>query len=637
MSLSRRWRDRRVYEAQINAEAAKLKNAAKQLQQRAYSSVTKAKYGNPYSLSISSKPGCVDPTLPTCQFDVIEVVDQQYRDKNLLRQFGGRFKVAEYIISLNRGILKAPKGRIKWSANIPPGATLTLPSLVTYQEVELTDRGLAQFAAELNKIADHIVSWKLSYRNLSQALGELRGFLKLFRQKSKVLNAPWKSQVITTVKQVLDTVSGLAAQAERKKLIEPSEDAGRGSSGCGPRCTAAQNAGASAVLLLLQNARFLSRGVSAARGGFRGDFGRASEQFESAWWSPMNIREGSHLFTDPVDVMEIDPEHEDEPLQIVDRTGEDLNGNGRFRPRSLDGIVIHNTAGNSVNSSIETLQSRDLSYHYIVGRDGTIYKLLDPHYRSVHAGYGPNRLSSMSRVSPNDATISIAFANRSWVAKHDGNDERMARQWSRYNSENQNLDNPRWQVATGYFHDPEDRPENCSPRAPGCDIEAIWETYPDAQVKAGARLAAYILHRHNLDGGNVYMHEDIGHPRGRKQDPGPLFPQSEFYNQVDDTVSWLGDLSDSTVEEKGAKDISMVSGAYGESKVKNCTSNELLSELTGFPLCSAVEFETAEQEAKPWVPGNVLAAGVGVALLSAIYVDLSRDRKYLRDTESTLL
>lgn len=48
-------------------------------------------------------------------------------------------------------------------------------------------------------------------------------------------------------------------------------------------------------------------------------------------------------------------------------------------------IIFHHTGGPTVKGAIATLIKRGLSYHYIIDRDGTIYKLADANTIQYHA------------------------------------------------------------------------------------------------------------------------------------------------------------------------------------------------------------------------------------------------------------
>jgi N-acetylmuramoyl-L-alanine amidase len=61
-----------------------------------------------------------------------------------------------------------------------------------------------------------------------------------------------------------------------------------------------------------------------------------------------------------------------------------------FGPRRPNFIVLHHTADNSAEDSLRTLTTRrfEVSSHYLIGRDGTLYYLVDEMARAWHAGEG---------------------------------------------------------------------------------------------------------------------------------------------------------------------------------------------------------------------------------------------------------
>ena len=60
-------------------------------------------------------------------------------------------------------------------------------------------------------------------------------------------------------------------------------------------------------------------------------------------------------------------------------------------------VILHHTVTPTIESAVSVLRERGLSYHYIIGKDGTVFEMADPHRIAEHA-YGFNR-----------DTIGIAF------------------------------------------------------------------------------------------------------------------------------------------------------------------------------------------------------------------------------------
>jgi hypothetical protein len=90
-------------------------------------------------------------------------------------------------------------------------------------------------------------------------------------------------------------------------------------------------------------------------------------------------------------------------ITIIDRKSANLNTGGRREQTRF--LVIHHTAGGTVESTIKTLQDRRLSYHYLVDKDGKVYQLVDDAVIAYHA-FEANRVSvSISLVAPNDRGV----------------------------------------------------------------------------------------------------------------------------------------------------------------------------------------------------------------------------------------
>lgn len=82
-----------------------------------------------------------------------------------------------------------------------------------------------------------------------------------------------------------------------------------------------------------------------------------------------------------------------------------------FENRRAILIVLHATEQDSVQQSLDTLRSRNrggpVSAHYLIGRDGALYQLVDDDQRAWHAG--PGRWGTITDV--NSASIGIELDN----------------------------------------------------------------------------------------------------------------------------------------------------------------------------------------------------------------------------------
>ena len=73
-------------------------------------------------------------------------------------------------------------------------------------------------------------------------------------------------------------------------------------------------------------------------------------------------------------------------------------------------VVMHATAGSSLIGAIETLRKRGLSYHYLIDKNGKIYKGCPYSLVAYHAGssYGPKEDSARISIKQNKAAIFVA-------------------------------------------------------------------------------------------------------------------------------------------------------------------------------------------------------------------------------------
>ncbi len=82
---------------------------------------------------------------------------------------------------------------------------------------------------------------------------------------------------------------------------------------------------------------------------------------------------------------------EDQGLAAVDTTDHKRwIGTVNFGIRKPNYVVLHHTAQDSVGQTIRTFLSskREVSAHYIIGRDGSIVQMANDYFRAFHAGAG---------------------------------------------------------------------------------------------------------------------------------------------------------------------------------------------------------------------------------------------------------
>jgi len=151
----------------------------------------------------------------------------------------------------------------------------------------------------------------------------------------------------------------------------------------------------------------------------------------------------------------------DRPPAVIDHPSPNF---GDRRGRTVDTLVIHYTGMKSAAASLERLSdpAAEVSAHYLIDEDGTLYAMVAEQDRAWHAGVGFWR----GETDLNSVSIGIELQN-------------PGHEW-------------------GY------RP------------------FPDAQITALIGLCQGILARHAIPAVNVIGHSDLA-PR-RKADPGELFP-----------------------------------------------------------------------------------------------------------------
>lgn len=182
-------------------------------------------------------------------------------------------------------------------------------------------------------------------------------------------------------------------------------------------------------------------------------------------------------------------------------------------------LVIHYTAGSSVEGAVRTLTNRNVeaSAHLVIGRDGSITQLVPFDKVAWHAGRSNwGGLNGLNRYS-----IGIELVNAGWLARSGA----------------------RWKSSYGTAFDDDDV------------IEAVhkneekprgWHVYTAAQMEATERVGRLLVKKYALR--DVVGHDDIA--PGRKTDPGPAFKMESFRSSLlgrredtPDTYETMGPLN----------------------------------------------------------------------------------------------
>ncbi len=159
-------------------------------------------------------------------------------------------------------------------------------------------------------------------------------------------------------------------------------------------------------------------------------------------------------------------------MKIVDYPS--VNFNERPSGCGVDCIVLHYTDVASINETLAILTDpkREVSSHYVIDEDGTIYRLVDDGKRAWHAG--PSQW--LGRDNVNHFSIGIELQNRGYHA--------------------------------------------------GYALTGVWPAFARAQIEALKQLLAQLIAKFEIEPNRIIGHEDIA--PGRKIDPGPAFPWDEL-------------------------------------------------------------------------------------------------------------
>ena len=169
------------------------------------------------------------------------------------------------------------------------------------------------------------------------------------------------------------------------------------------------------------------------------------------------------------------------------------NTRGTFGPALPDTIVIHYTAGASLESSVATLcdPRTSASAHLVIGRDGAIVQLVPFDTIASHAG----RSSHDGRHGFNKFAIGIEIDNAG----------RLEKAGSQYLS---------WFGRTYSGEDVIEAVHRNQTEA------AFWHRYTEVQITLVEEICRLLISAYGI--GWILGHEEIS--PGRKIDPGPAFP-----------------------------------------------------------------------------------------------------------------
>lgn len=177
---------------------------------------------------------------------------------------------------------------------------------------------------------------------------------------------------------------------------------------------------------------------------------------------------------------------------------ESPNHGGSLNP---DSIIIHFTAGSSLESAINTFKDplRKVSAHLIVGRNGEVVQMVPFNVIGWHAG----KSAYQGRTGFNKFAIGIEIVNAGMLTKRDN-------------------------LYYAWFGTAYPASEVVFARHRNETLPKYWHRFTDVQIETVRELCRVILRTYNIS--LILGHEEIS--PDRKVDPGPAFPLDTMRAQL---------------------------------------------------------------------------------------------------------
>ncbi|APD90830.1 N-acetylmuramoyl-L-alanine amidase [Alteromonas mediterranea] len=178
------------------------------------------------------------------------------------------------------------------------------------------------------------------------------------------------------------------------------------------------------------------------------------------------------------------------------------NTSGAFKTGAPDTIVIHFTAGSSLDSSVNVLTNAEsgVSAHFALGRNGDIVQMLPTNKIGWHAGKSHYK----GRSGLNRYSIGIELDNAGQLKPRGG---------GTYES---------------WFGNVYGESEVIAAQHPNQSVLGYWHKYTDIQIASTISLCKVLCEHYPIS--VVVGHDEIA--PSRKVDPGPAFPMHQIREQV---------------------------------------------------------------------------------------------------------
>jgi len=189
------------------------------------------------------------------------------------------------------------------------------------------------------------------------------------------------------------------------------------------------------------------------------------------------------------------------------------NMGGKFTPKRRRFIIIHYTAGPSLEGTLRTFANpkKQVSAHLVIDRDGKIAQVVPFNRVAWHAGASSWKpAGSRKIVGLNNYSIGIELVNAGPLTFTPG---------------------------SGYFTwwgavVPPTEVVEVDPKAPESFHKKFWHRFPGEQISTLVDIAEALTSWYGLE--DILGHSDVA--PGRKTDPGPAFPmnnvRSALYGRV---------------------------------------------------------------------------------------------------------
>jgi N-acetylmuramoyl-L-alanine amidase len=251
---------------------------------------------------------------------------------------------------------------------------------------------------------------------------------------------------------------------------------------------------------------------------------------------------------------------------------ESPNHSGKFSAQHPDSIIIHYTAGPSMQSAVNTFKDKNKksSAHLVVGLDGKVTQMVAFDTIAWHAG----KSSYQGRSGFNKYSIGIEIVNPGYLQKV--GDKYQAWYGTLYN---------------------EDKVVKATHKNES--TARYWHIYSEEQIETVFNICRLLKDKYNIE--MILGHDEIS--LGRKSDPGPAFPLNKLRDRA------LNNRKDENVYQEEL---------YGETTANslNIRSNpSAIAETVAKPLINGTKVKLLEEDhgwylvetkIKGWVSGKYI-------------------------------